>query len=91
MPRTSTQEIPRSNIDGLGWNSTPVSQPLLANHRLDELGYFYPNLREQFDAAVVTVGKDIYYRDVNESITRIRDVAAACCTRRGGTQTSSLR
>jgi Integrase zinc binding domain len=77
MLRTPTQEIPRSNIDGLGWNSTPVSQSLPGNHRLDELGYFCPNLPEQSDAAVVTVGKDVYYRDVNKFITRVRDVAAA--------------
>ena len=78
MPRTSpTQEIPRSNINDLGWNSTPVSQSLPGNHRLDELGYFYPNLPEQSDAAVVTVGKDVYYRDINKFITRVRDVAAA--------------
>ena len=78
MPRTSpTQQIPRSKINDLGWNSTPVSQSLPGNHRLDELGYFYPNLPKQSDAAVVTVGKDVYYRDVNKFITRVRDVAAA--------------
>jgi hypothetical protein len=48
-----------------------------AAYRLDELGYFYPNLPEPSDAAVVTIGKEVYYRDVNRFIQRIRDVAAS--------------
>jgi transposase InsO family protein len=76
-PRTSpTQEIPRSDND-FGWDPTPINQPLPGNHKLDELGYFYPNLPEPSDAAVVTIGKEVYYRDVNKFITRVRDVAAA--------------
>jgi hypothetical protein len=44
-PRTApTQEIPRVNNDDFGWDSTPVNQPFPGNHKLDELGYFYPIL-----------------------------------------------
>jgi hypothetical protein len=77
-PRTSpTQEFPRLASDGSEWNSNPVNQPLPGSHKLDKLGYFYPNLPERSDAAVITVGKEVYYRDVHMFITRVRDVAAA--------------
>lgn len=76
------------------WMPNLASQPLPGNHKLDELGYSYLNLPEQSDAAVVTIGKDVYYRDVNASrgcVTlpppRDRRITTTTCSRPRATKT----